>query len=212
VVVSLKLVVPDARAGDVMAKSAERTRFEMLSLPHLRAAHTLALHLMRSSADAEDAVQDAYMRAYRALHQLEGADIKPWLLTIVRNVCYRRLQERKRGGNVISLDEALGPRSTVSVRPVDFASKDPDPEQAAISASDHAMLRQAIGAMPPVFREVIVLRELEELSYRQIADVIGAPVGTVMSRLSRAREELRQVLTALMNTDGSSARDERNGK
>jgi RNA polymerase sigma factor (sigma-70 family) len=184
----------------------------MLALPHLRAAHTLALHLMRSSADAEDAVQDAYMRAYRALHQLEGADIKPWLLTIVRNVCYRRLQERKRGGNVISLDEALGPRSTVSVRPTDFASKDPNPEHAAISASDHAMLREAIGALPPVFREVIVLRELEELSYREIADIIGAPVGTVMSRLSRARVELRQVLTKMMNSDGSSARDDRDAK
>jgi RNA polymerase sigma-70 factor, ECF subfamily len=195
-----------------MAESAERARFETLALPHLRSAYTLALHLMRSSADAEDAVQDAYMRAYRALHQLEGADIKPWLLTIVRNVCYRRLQERRRGGNVISLDEALGPRPVAAARPSDFASKDPNPEQAAISASDHAMLREAIGALPPVFREVIVLRELEELSYREIANIIGAPVGTVMSRLSRARVELRQVLTKLMNNDGSDARDDRNAK
>jgi RNA polymerase sigma factor (sigma-70 family) len=195
-----------------MAGSAERAQFERLTLPHLRAAYALASHLMRNAADAEDAVQDAYMRAYRALHQLEGADIKPWLLTIVRNVCYRRLQERKRGGNVISLDEALGARPTVSVRPADFASQDPTPEQAAINASDHALLREAIGVLPPVFREVIVLRELEELSYREIADIIGAPVGTVMSRLSRARVELRQMLTKLMNSDGSSARDDRNAQ
>jgi RNA polymerase sigma-70 factor, ECF subfamily len=192
---------------------AERSRFEQLALPHLDAAHTLAYHLLRGRADAEDAVQDAFIRAYRAFHQLEGADIKPWLLTIVRNICYRRLQERRSRGNVISLDEALGPRA--AARPLssaslsEFAAKEPSPEQAAITASDQSLLDQAIAALPPVFREVIVLREIEELSYREIAAIIGAPVGTVMSRLSRARAELRERVTLLMNDDGRSARDDR---
>jgi RNA polymerase sigma-70 factor, ECF subfamily len=189
----------------------ERAAFESQALPHMDAAHNLAFWLLRGRADADDAVQDAYVRAYRAFHQLQGADIKPWLLTIVRNVCYRRLQERRRMGNVISLDEALGPRAG-SPAGVEFASKEPSPEQAAIRASDQTILHQAISALPPVFREVIMLREIEELSYREIADIIGAPVGTVMSRLSRARTELRASMTKLMNQVGSTAREDRNAK
>jgi DNA-directed RNA polymerase specialized sigma24 family protein len=106
---------------------------------HLNAAYGLAFALLRSQADAQDAVQDAYLRAYRALHQLQGADIKPWLLTIVRNTCYRRLQERRGAGNVVSLDEALGPRSGMASDPA-FASSQPSPEQAAISTSEQALL------------------------------------------------------------------------
>jgi RNA polymerase sigma-70 factor, ECF subfamily len=189
----------------------ERAKFEQQALPHMDAAYNLAFCLLRGRADADDAVQDAYVRAYRAFHQLQAEDIKPWLLTIVRNVCYRRLQERRRHGNVISLDEALGPRAGGSAG-IEFASKEPSPEQAAIDASDQSMLNQAIGALPPVFREVIVLREIEELSYREIADIIGAPVGTVMSRLSRARAELRALMTKLMNQAGSTAREDRNAK
>jgi RNA polymerase sigma factor (sigma-70 family) len=171
---------------------------------HMDAAYGLAFALLRTQADAQDAVQDAYLRAYRALHQLQGTEIKPWLLTIVRNVCYRRLQERRGAGNVISLDEALGPRSGVASDPA-FASSQPSPEQAAINASEQALLTEAIGALAPAFREVIVLRELEELSYREIADIIGAPVGTVMSRLSRARTELRAQMTKLMDRDDRNA-------
>jgi RNA polymerase sigma-70 factor, ECF subfamily len=192
----------------------ERTAFEHQALPHLDAAYTLAFHLLRSRPDAEDAVQDALIRGYRAFHQLEG-DIKPWLLTIVRNVCYRRLQERRRMGNVISLDEALGPRSEGTRGGgggLEFATKEPSPEQTAINAADRTLLTQAIGALPPVFREVIVLREIEDLSYREIADIIGAPIGTVMSRLSRARAELRELMMTLMNQDGNHARDDRNAK
>jgi RNA polymerase sigma-70 factor, ECF subfamily len=188
----------------------DRAKFEQHALPHMDAAFNLAFHLLRSRTDADDAAQDAFVRAYRAYHQLEGADIKPWLLTIVRNVCYRRLQERRRAGNIISLDEAMVSRTGATG--VEYASKDPSPEQAAVAASDHALLMQAIGALPPVFREVIVLREIEDLTYQEIADVIGAPVGTVMSRLSRARADLRDVMTKLMNQVGLDARDDRNAK
>jgi RNA polymerase sigma-70 factor, ECF subfamily len=182
----------------------DRVRFEAQALPHRDAAYSLAFTLLRGRADAEDAVQDAYVRAYLAFHQLSGADIKPWLLTIVRNVCYRRLQQRRRAGNVISLDEAMGPRSSVAGDP-GLTLQQPSPEQAVIAGSEQAMLNAAIGALPPAFREVIVLREIEELSYREIADIIGAPVGTVMSRLSRARTDLRLHLTKLMDRDDSHA-------
>ena len=183
----------------------DRVNFERLAMAHLDAAHNLAFHLMRDRADAEDAVQDAYVRAFRAFHQLQGAQIKPWLLTIVRNVCYRRLQERRRMSNVISLDETLSTRAGASSIEAECAAQTLSPEQNAINVSDQTALSQAIGALPPVFREVIVLRELEELSYREVADIIGAPIGTVMSRLSRARAELRVLMMKMMDRDNSHA-------
>lgn len=189
---------------DPAHQAAARARFERLAMVHMDAAYRLAFALLRSRADAEDAVQDGYLRAYRALQQLQGIEIKPWLLTIVRNVCYRRLRERRGAGNVISLDEALGPRLGLATDP-GFASSQPSPEQAAINASEQALLTEALGALAPAFREVIVLRELEELSYREIADIIGAPVGTVMSRLSRARTQLLAHLTRLMEQDDRHA-------
>ena len=176
----------------------ERTDFEQAAMPHMDAAHNLAFALLRSRADAEDAVQDGYLRAYRAYHQLHGASIKPWLLTIVRNVCYRRLQERRRAGNVVSLDEALNSRGSATAMEAHLTAPQISPEQAAIHASNKTLLTAALDQLPPAFREVIILREIEELSYQEIADVIGAPAGTVMSRLSRARAELRTLLTHMM--------------
>ena len=177
-----------------------KVRFERLTIPHMDAAYNLASYLLKARTDAEDAVQDAFVRAYRAFHQFEGEDIKPWLLTIVRNVCFRRLQERRRADNVISLDEA-GPRSAGPQFEANVAS----PEQTAIERSDQSVLSRAMAELPPMFREVIVLREIEEMSYREVADVIGAPVGTVMSRLSRARAELKVLLNRLMNQDDRNA-------
>ncbi len=183
----------------------DNAKFERRALIHMDAAHNLALCLLGERADAEDALQDAYLRAYRAFDQLEGDDIKPWLLTIVRNVCYRRLQERRRAGNVISLDEALSPRPGSAAPRLEIAAPDRSPEDDTINNFDQSVLAQAIAALPPAFREVIVLREIEELSYREIADIIGGPVGTVMSRLSRAREALRGQLTSLFERDDSDA-------
>jgi RNA polymerase sigma-70 factor, ECF subfamily len=183
----------------------DRTKFERLALVHMDAAFNLAFALLRARADAEDAVQDSYLRAYRAFHQLQGENIKPWLLTIVRNVCYRHLQERRRGGNVISLDENLGGRSAPAAIEAELATAQPSPEDAAIHASEEALLSEAIKALPPAFREVIILREIEEFSYREVADIIGAPVGTVMSRLSRARSELKSLINKRMNRNGKNA-------
>jgi RNA polymerase sigma-70 factor, ECF subfamily len=183
----------------------ERARFERLALGHMGAAYNLAFWLLRARAEAEDAVQDAYIRAYRAFHQLQGADVKPWLLTIVRNVCYRYLQERRQASNVISLDEALSQRPAGAAIEAEIATASKSPEEAAIDASERSVLARAIDSLPPAYREVIVLREIEELSYGEIADVIGAPAGTVMSRLSRARAELRTRMTGMMNQDGNHA-------
>ena len=180
----------------------DRAKFEREALGHMDAAYNYALHLLAARADAEDAVQDAFIRAFRAFDQLQGVDCKPWLLTIVRNVCYRRLQQRRRGGNVISLDEALSAgTASGQVREGDLAAPERSPEGHAIARSDTAAVTRALAALPPAFREVVVLREFEEMSYREIADVIGAPVGTVMSRLSRAREQLRIELLKVLRQD-----------
>ncbi len=182
----------------------DRARFEQLVLVHLPAAYNLAYLLLRATSEAEDAVQDASIRAYRAFDQLRGESAKPWLLAIVRNVCYRRLQDRKRGRNVISLDEALLPGGLARGDELAMASTERSPEQAAVLASDRTLLAAAIERLPPVFREVIVLREIEELSYREIADVTGVPIGTVMSRLSRAREELRADMMRVTKEDSGN--------
>lgn len=179
----------------------DRASFERLALVHMDSAYNLAFWLLRDRADAEDAVQDAMVRAFRAYHQLEGTHIRPWLLTIVRNVCYRRLQERRRAANVISLDEAVGGAASTS----ELVSSQLSPEQEAMATSDRTVLERVLAALPPAFREVVILRELEELSYKEIAVVIGAPVGTVMSRLARARAELRAQLTRLMEQDDGNA-------
>ena len=171
-------------------------------LVHMPAAFNLALLLLRSHADAEDALQDAVVRAWRAYHQLRDEAAKPWLLAIVRNVSFRRLHDRRRGGNVISLDEALLVGS-----PNEYWMMEPQrsPEDAAVMASDRALLMRALNALPIQSREILVLREIEELSYAAIAEIIGAPAGTVMSRLSRARDSLREALRQLLKEGDSHA-------
>jgi len=179
--------------------------FERLALPHMDAAYNLALWLVRSRADAEDVVQDAYLRAFRAFHTLAGDDIRPWLLTIVRNVAYRALSNRGRAAtNVISLDGALSGRDDESAA-LEVASDEPSAEMQLIGKGDQALVHTALAELPPAFREVIVLRELEGLSYQEIAKVATIPVGTVMSRLSRAREQLKDRLTALIATEDKNA-------
>jgi RNA polymerase sigma-70 factor, ECF subfamily len=182
-----------------------RTTFEQCALPHLEAAHNLAYWLVRSRPDAEDIVQDAFVRAFRAFGTFRGGDIKPWLLTIVRNVAYRWLSVRKRASNVISIEEAFAPRADDVAGEAWIASEEPSPEALLIGAQERARVLTALGGLPPAFREVLVLREIEELSYGEIADIIGTPVGTVMSRLSRARGELRNRLGALIEKEEKNA-------
>ena len=181
------------------------TSFERLALPHMDAAYNLAFWLLRNRTDAEDAVQDALIRAYRAQDSLRGDDMRPWLLAIVRNVAYRMLARRGRSGNVISMDEAFPGRSGDRAPEIDIPSDAPSAEAMLIGQSEKAMVTAALAELPAAFREVIVLREMEGLSYRDIADVTGVPIGTVMSRLSRARADLKTILTRLIEKDESNA-------
>ena len=158
-----------------------RQRFEAQALPHLDAAYNLARWLSRSAVDADDIVQEAMLRAFRAFDSFRGGDIRPWLLTIVRK-CWRNAasaDSRRRAHTAPAEDDAL-------------VATDADPERAAIEASDGRQLDMLIAMLPEDFREVLILREMEDMSYREIAAVTGVPIGTVMSRLARARAMLRE--------------------
>ena len=175
--------------------------FQRIAMPQLQAAYGLAYALLRSKPEAEDAVQDSCLRALRAFHQFRGEAFKPWFLTIVRHVCYRRLQQLKRGHNVISLNEALVDEG----QSFDVASDAPTPEEALVQAGEVSELQKILAALPPALREVLHLREIEELSYQQIATATGVPIGTVMSRLSRARVQVLQIVAGPKGMDGKNA-------
>jgi RNA polymerase sigma factor (sigma-70 family) len=161
-----------------------RRRFEAQALPHLDAAVNLARWLTRSDADADDVVQDAMLRAFRAFDNLRGDAVKPWLLAIVRNCWRTRAADRTRRGHVSLPEEAM--HSEMMIDPA------ASPEIAAIRTDEGRKLDSIIAELPEEFREVLILREMEDLSYREIAEIAGVPVGTVMSRLSRARVMLRE--------------------
>lgn len=163
-------------------------RFEATVLPHLDAAYNLARWLLRDDHSAADAVQDAFLRAFRFFDKLEGEEARPWLLAIVRNSCYSLLGKRRQQGDQVEFDEERD--SDIDLQP----SLDTNPETQLSRKIDSARLDDAIGRLPSVFREAIVLREIEELSYEEIATIANVPVGTVMSRLSRARALLRERL------------------
>jgi RNA polymerase sigma-70 factor (ECF subfamily) len=177
--------------------------FEQLVIPHMPAAFNLAYWIMRSRDEAEDVVQDAYLRAYTAFPQFTGTSAKPWLLAIVRNACYRALQNRRRTDNVILFSEDLKGRDRERVE--SMTASEPSPEGAVIAATERDQLLAALGTLSTDHREVIVLRELEGLSYSEIAEAVEAPVGTVMSRLSRARADLREALAQHMTRDDRDA-------
>jgi RNA polymerase sigma-70 factor, ECF subfamily len=180
-------------------------RFERLALQHLEAAHNLAYWLVRSRADAEDVVQEAYLRALRSFETFRGEDIRPWLLAIVRNAAYRWLSNRRRAENVISLEQAYVTGAGEDIGEGQIASEEPGAEERLIGATERDYVLRALAELPPAFREALVLREIEGLSYRDIATTTGVPIGTVMSRLSRGRLELRKVLTRLIEKDESNA-------
>jgi RNA polymerase sigma-70 factor (ECF subfamily) len=152
-------------------------------LSHLDAAHNLARWLMGNPADAEDIVQEAYVRALAAADRFRGGDQRAWLLSIVRNACYSS-HRRQRVRRATDFDETVHGEDTVT----------PSPEERAITRDTSRRVRLAVQRLTPEFREAIVLREFEGLSYKEIAAVVGAPVGTVMSRLSRARAQLQATL------------------
>jgi len=164
-------------------------------MPHLDAAYNLARWLTRSSAEADDIVQDAMLRAFRAFDGFRGESVRPWLLAIVRNCWRSRAADVQRRGHTPLPSDDEGP----------LAAEGPDPEAEAVRASDRRRLDAVIARLPEDFREVLILREMEDMSYREIAEATGAPIGTVMSRLSRGRGELRKVLARLIEKDEPDA-------
>ena len=163
----------------------QQLSFEQAVLPHLGAAYNLARWLIRSDQDAEDVVQDAYLRALRFFGGFHGGNSRAWLLTIVRHTCYTWLRQRRAYELNTVFDEELH-------SPV-FTG---DPETLLLQRINTQVLRAALEALPVEFREVVVLRDLEELSYKEIAGIADIPLGTVMSRLARARKRLQQALLA----------------
>jgi RNA polymerase sigma-70 factor (ECF subfamily) len=174
-------------SGDANTEQDKARRFRDAALPYLDDVYTLARYLMRNSADAEDAVQECYLRALRHFDSYRGPAMKPWLLTILRNVC--NAEFARRGKHEIPVDDA-GTETTAEEPPM-WQELQTSPETVLLRQQDEATIRRLIAALPQPFRETVVLREVNELSYEQIAKVAGVPVGTVMSRLARARSMLR---------------------
>jgi RNA polymerase sigma-70 factor (ECF subfamily) len=162
--------------------------FEQVVLQHLDAAYNLARWLMRNEQDAQDVAQEAYLRAFRFFPGFRGGDARAWLMKIVRNTCYTWLHANRPLQEAAEFDENLFPPDCSA----------PNPEEVVLQNDGAALLRRALEKLPPNSREVLILRELEGMSYKEIAAITGMPVGTVMSTLSRARDRLRQTLTGLM--------------
>jgi len=177
----------------------EHKRFERLFLPFLDAAFNLARYLLCDDAQAEDIVQDAYLRAYKASGRFTDDNAKSWFLTIVRNCCFTYLGRNRTAGGTISFDEDT--HTPDQVIPLYRGTIPVSPEILMMRVDEQNLVRQAIESLPIEFREVVVLRVFDELSYREIADVVNIPKGTVMSRLSRARIHLRQILYEEMDQE-----------
>jgi RNA polymerase sigma factor (sigma-70 family) len=169
-----------------------RADFEALVLEHLGSGYNLARWFLRNPHDAEDAVQDASLRALRGFDSYAGGDCKAWFLTIVRNVCLTRLRGTS-SPKVVRLDDAM---MQIDEQAAAGSGAETRPDVQLIAKLDRNRVSQAIARLPEGFREVIVLRELEELSYHDIAAIVGVPIGTVMSRLARGRERLRMLLVS----------------
>jgi RNA polymerase sigma-70 factor, ECF subfamily len=171
---------------------AERgRRFREAALPHLDDVYTMARYLLRDKADADDAVQECYLRALRHFDSYRGPAMKPWLLAILRNVCNAEFA-RRATQRTTSVGE---PEEDTTDEPL-WQEPQASPETEMIRHHDGDAIRRLIAALPPAFREVVVLRDINNLSYRDIAEVAAVPVGTVMSRLARARSMLRAAWNA----------------
>lgn len=179
-----------------MIKTAQQ--FETVALPHLSAAYNLARWLVRDENIAQDMVQEAYIRALKYFNGFRGGDIRPWLLSIVRNTCYTWLQSNRHGEEALEFDEERDSGAHEAA----FGGTDNNPETMLLSKQESSRVNFAISSLPPVFREVLVLRELEGMTYDEISTVAGIPAGTVMSRLARARTMLRAELNCPMIKEG----------
>jgi len=175
-----------------MGESTKLALFEQAILPHLNAAYSLARWLMRNEHDAQDVTQEAYLRAFRFFDSFRGGDGKAWLLAVVRNTC-NSWRRRERGGEAkVVFDERIH----------GAADEAANPERRLVEDVQRGTLRDCIELLPVEYREVLVMREMEEMSYKEISEVAGVPIGTVMSRLSRARKRLQEC--AALRSKGAS--------
>lgn len=165
-------------------ESDQLDRFERLIMPHARAGYNLARWLTRDPHDAEDVLQEATMRALRAIDSFHGGDARCWLLAIVRNTCFSWLKQNRKHQPAALVDEDVS----------EAEGGGASPDAALLRKADAQMVRDAIDSLPLEYREVVVMREIEGLSYKEIAAVADLPPGTVMSRLSRGRQRLQQLL------------------
>jgi RNA polymerase sigma-70 factor (ECF subfamily) len=179
----------------------DRARFEQVVMPHLDAAFNLARWLLRSRSDAEDVAQEALLRSYRFFGGYHGGDARAWLLQIVRNTCYTWLEKNRPVEQMTEFDETLHSADT-QVMPI-HAQLGGSPEAQAMASEDRERLSQALEQLQPRFREVLVLRELEGCSYKEIAAITATPIGTVMSALSRARKQLQLALTTPLGKEAA---------
>jgi RNA polymerase sigma-70 factor (ECF subfamily) len=171
-------------------------RFEQSVLPHLDAAYNLARWLTRNDHDAEDIVQEAYLRAMRYFDTWKGGEARPWLLAIVRNTGYTWL-EKNRPTELVPLDD-VAPVSTDAETLGHASGTEANPEVILLQSANRKLVNQALEELPVAYREVIVMREIEDLTYKEIAAIAGIPMGTVMSRLSRGREILKSAIETRM--------------
>ena len=175
-----------------MQGTASRERFEQAVLPHLDAAYNLARWLTRNDEDAQDVTQESFLRAFRFFDGYQGGNMRAWLLTIVRNTCYTWLHQNRSAEPAVEFDE--------EIHSEEFSTS-ADPELQVLANADKATLQRALEELPEMFREVLVLREIEGMSYKEIADVASISIGTVMSRLARARTRLRQSLSPALGKE-----------
>ncbi len=168
-------------------------RFEQLILPHLDAAYNLARWLVRNPQDAQDIVQESYLRAYKFFSGFQGGDGRAWLLKIVRNTSYSFLEKNPPASLTEEFDEKVHATNSGA----------PDAEKEILRHADSRLLHQALEQLPANFREILILRELEGLSYKEIAEVANVPMGTVMSSLARGRERLREILLRPQEKEGT---------
>jgi RNA polymerase sigma factor (sigma-70 family) len=187
-------------------EAERRRRFEQMALPHLDAAYNLARWLAGNANDAEDIVQEAFMRAFRFFDSFRGDSARPWVLAIVRRTWYTEWQRRVSSREVAAFDDEIDRGDDTAID--GWGSSSPsDPPALLIREEDARLVHEALAQLPVEFREVLILRELEDMSYRDIAAVADLPIGTVMSRLTRARRKLAAVLLAQQTTQGAGGTD-----
>jgi RNA polymerase sigma factor (sigma-70 family) len=167
--------------------------FEQTILPHIDAAYNLARWILNNDQDAEDIVQESFLRAFKYFASYQGGSSRSWLLTIVRNLCYTFLKQNRAQGVVVELNEEIANDELSPGNPELFVQMN----------TDHQLVAKALEKLPVEYRELIVLRELESMSYKEIALIAGIPIGTVMSRLARARQRLKECLSQRVDEEGA---------